>query len=359
RANNLVTTVSSTDTFLTPGGGGTYPRLAQLADGSVLGSFIASSGGQSILTVTRSTDGGRTFTPSGIVATGTSNINDLDNLHLVQLPNGSILATFRNHDKTAPKVYTFYRMRIYLGTLHITASISHDNGKTWAFINFISQVDQRTLSGMNGLWEHFGRISVNGAVQVYYAAENAQYDQDILMRTSTDNGATWSAATTVAGKPYRTGRDGMPVCTTFTTPAGAARLLCVFETTKGTAPLFTVKSVESSNDGRTFGSRAQVFVPGGRRTMVPGAPFIVTTTAGTLVLPFMTDEDMSAHNWANDASMKIVTSLSTDPPVWGQKTTVLGVSSYWPGLYHCIDGSGTVVGCADLNGARCLSISFA
>ncbi|KAJ7708702.1 hypothetical protein B0H17DRAFT_1030599 [Mycena rosella] len=177
------------------------------------------------------------------------------------------------------------------------------------------------------------------------------------MGTSTDNGATWSAATTVAGATT-TGRDGMPACTTFTTPAGAARLLCVFETTEGTAPLFTVKSVESSEDGRTFGSRAQVFVPGGSQNNA-GAPFVVTTTAGTLVVSFMTDEDTTAHNWANDASMKIVTSLSTDPPVWGHKTTVLGASSFWTGLYHRIDGSGTVVGCADPSGARCRSISFA
>ena len=55
------------------------------------------------------------------------------------------------------------------------------------------------------------RLSSSGALQVYYASENSGSDQDILMQTSTDNGATWSAPTTVAGGTT-TGRDGMPGC---------------------------------------------------------------------------------------------------------------------------------------------------
>jgi hypothetical protein len=111
-----------------------------------------------------------------------------------------------------------------------------------------------------------------------------------------------------------TGRDGMPGCTDFTTSSGAARVLCVFETTEGTAPRFTVKSVVSSNDGVSFSERAQVFVPGGSGTNgsypikplkgielicgdLAGAPSVVTTTAGTLVVSFMTDEDTAAGTW--------------------------------------------------------------
>ncbi|KAJ6561158.1 glycoside hydrolase family 93 protein [Mycena vulgaris] len=345
RANNLIPTVSPTDILVNPGGGGTYPRLTHLADGSVLGATTTFSGGTQTLTVTRSTDGARTFSAWGTVASGTSNINDLDNLFLIQLANGDIVGTFRNHDKTTAGTYTFYR---------ITASISHDNGRTWVFL---SQVDQRAPSGVNGLWEPFMRIAKSGALQVYYAAENAGNDQDILMRSSTNNGASWSGTTTVAGGST-TGRDGMPGCTDFVTPAGAARLLCVFETTEGSAPAFNVKSVVSSNDGVTWGGRAQVFVPGGSSNDA-GAPSVVTTSQGTLVVSFMTNEDTSSTNWPLGASMKILTSLSTDPPVWGRKTTVLGVASLWPSVFSRVDGSGTVVACADNNGARCRQISFA
>ncbi|KAJ7027881.1 neuraminidase [Mycena alexandri] len=343
RANGLAPTVDPTTYVPNSGGGGTYPRLAQLVDGSVLATTTTFSGATHILTVTRSTDGARTFSAWGTVSTGTG---DLDNLFVKQLANGDVLATFRNHDKNSAGDYTIYR---------ITACISHDNGKTWAFL---SQVDTRTATtgNINGLWEPFLRIAKSGAIQVYYAAGNSETDQDILMRSSTNGGTTWSAATTVAGATT-TGRDGMPGCTDFTS-GGTARVICIFETTEGTYPTFTVKSVVSTNDGVSFGERAQVFVPGGSGNNA-GAPQVVTTTGGTLVASFATDEDTSAHTWPSGGSMKILTSLPSDPAVWGQKTIVSPVSSLWAGLFARSDGSNTVVGCADNNGAKCHEVSFA
>ncbi|KAJ7272588.1 hypothetical protein B0H12DRAFT_1200099 [Mycena haematopus] len=329
RANGLAPTVDPT-VYLVDGGSGTYPRLAHLADGSVLGTVTTTSGGVHSLTVTRSTDGARTFTAWGVISTGTG---DLDNTFLKQLANGDIVATFRNHDKNG-NTYTFYR---------ITACISHDNGQTWSFL---SQVDQRTATATNnGLWEPWQRIAKSGALQVYYSAENNANDQDILMRSSTDNGAT------------TTGRDGMPSCADFTA-SGVAPLICIFETTEGTAPRFTVKSVVSTNDGASFSERAQVYVPTGTVTNA-GAPFIVQTTGGTLVASFHTDEDTSAQTWPDGASLKILTSLSTDPQAWGHKTTVLPVQSLWGSLYSRVDGTSTVVACADNGGARCHEVSFA
>jgi hypothetical protein len=61
----------------------------------------------------------------------------------------------------------------------------------------------------------------------------------------------------------------------------------------------------------------------------------------------------------NGASYKILTSLSTDPPVWGQKTTVLPVQSLWGSLFRRVDGTATIVACADNGGARCHQVSFA
>lgn len=43
---------------------------------------------------------------------------------------------------------------------------------------------------------------------VYYASEKSANDRDVLMRSSSDGGATWSAATTVAGA-MMIGRDGV------------------------------------------------------------------------------------------------------------------------------------------------------
>jgi hypothetical protein len=164
------------------------------------------------------------------------------------------------------------------------------------------------------LQEPFNRVSAGNALQVYYASENSADDQDILMRSSTDDGATWSEAYTVAGGTT-TGRDGMPGCTSFSgTPS---KVLCVFETTEGSGTLFTVKSVVSNDDGATWGERSQVYVPTGSGNnglccfpssvylsagfvvdrLTAGSPQVTTTSGGAFVASFMTDEDTSLHKW--------------------------------------------------------------
>ena len=81
------------------------------------------------------------------------------------------------------------------------------------------------------------------------------------MRTSTDNGTSWSKEAITVSGGTTIGRDGMPGCTSF--PGNPSKVLCVFETTEGTGSLFTVKSVVSNNDGATWGERSQVYVPTG------------------------------------------------------------------------------------------------
>jgi hypothetical protein len=129
--------VNSAVINLSPQGGGTYPRLTTLSDGSILSVFTFFQGSTRILTVTRSTDGGQTFGAWGTIA---SQNNDCDNPNIIQLRDGSLVATFRNHDLDSSGAHTFYR---------ITASKSTDMGRSWTFL---SQVNQRAAAGVNGLW---------------------------------------------------------------------------------------------------------------------------------------------------------------------------------------------------------------
>ena len=124
---------------LSPTGGGTYPRLLNV-QGAILAAYKVLSNGVSTLLISRSTDGGKSFSAWGSVTSGTG---DIDNPDLIQLPsNGPIICTFRNHDKDASGNYVFYR---------ITAVISKDGGRSWSFL---SQVDQRPAANPNenGLW---------------------------------------------------------------------------------------------------------------------------------------------------------------------------------------------------------------
>ncbi|KAH9945947.1 glycoside hydrolase family 93 protein [Epithele typhae] len=339
--DGLVPHVSPTAVDIFPAGDGAYPRLAALASGALLGTVTQVSGGNKILQVTRSTDGGRSFAALGSIATAPG---DLDNANLLELsPGGAVLAAFRNHDLNAAGAPTYYR---------ITACVSHDGGATWSFL---SQVAERAAGAdNNGLWEPFLRLSKkDGSLQVYYASENSGADQDILMQTSFDGGKTWGAPVTVAGATT-TGRDGMPGCANFND--GADKLMCVFETTEGRGGLFSVKSVVSTDEGATWGQRSVVYNPGG--SLNAGAPQIAATEDDKLVVSFMTDEDnTAAHSWPDGASFKVVTGAPVATGAWGERTVVTGIPSFWPGLLTL--GS-EVIGCGGHanEGAVCHAITF-
>lgn len=131
--------VDPTVISLSPTGGGTYPRLLNV-QGAILAAYKVLANGVSTLLISRSTDGGKSFSAWGTVTSGTG---DIDNPDLIQLPsNGPIICTFRNHDKNSSGDFVFYR---------ITAAISTDGGRNWSFL---SQVDQRPAANPNenGLW---------------------------------------------------------------------------------------------------------------------------------------------------------------------------------------------------------------
>ncbi len=69
------------------------------------------------------------------------------------------------------------------------------------------------------------------------------------MRTSTDDGVTWSAPKTISGQD-RTARDGMLGVAPLDDAQG---LIAVFESTEDGR--FVVDSVRSSDDGKTWGDR--------------------------------------------------------------------------------------------------------
>ncbi|KAM5534109.1 hypothetical protein V8D89_012290 [Ganoderma adspersum] len=286
--------VASANIVLEPDGGG-YPRVTSLSDGTLLASYTAYGGDNRTLDVMRSTDGGKKFGPWGTVAHWHETGN-LDNFtFLLQLRDGRVVAAYRNHELDADREATRYRL---------TAS--------------------------------------------YYSTENSATDQDILLQTSTDNAATWSAPSTISGGTT-TGRDGMPCCANFND--WSEKLMCVFKTTEGSPGLksFSIndKSVVSTDDGKTWGTRSQVFKPSANGKNGNALPQIVALPDGNLVVSFMTDEDTTLKD---NHTLKIV----MGPPVatgdWGQKTTVTRPQS---------ESDGSVLGCAGASaGLICKDIMF-
>ena len=108
--------LQGTTAAISPGWPGAYPRLARLADNSLLGTVTGFRNGANHLRATRSTDNGASFTDIGEISQG---VGDIDNIHTVQLdytaPGASsprILAAFRNHDRNSNGQYTMYRITV-------------------------------------------------------------------------------------------------------------------------------------------------------------------------------------------------------------------------------------------------------
>ena len=119
---------------------------------------------------------------------------------------------------------------------------------------------------------------------------------------------------------------------TGVTTISGTKLMAVFETeSQGT---FTVSSITSSDDGKTWGNRNTIYTPDSPNTSA-GAPQIVNT-GGTLCVSFMTNEDSAlsspSSGYTTNTAAKLITS-GDGGLTWGNKITVGQVSSVWPGLY--------------------------
>ncbi|PSN72250.1 neuraminidase, partial [Corynespora cassiicola Philippines] len=295
------------------GEGGTYPRATRLSDGSLLGVYTHFASGNSTITTVKSTDNGASWTPLGIVDTGPSASKDIDNGYVHQLPSGKIVCGFRNHDRGAnPGDFTFYR---------ITVCESEDGGRSWKY----TSTPASDPGGVTGNWEPFFQTALDGSLQLYYSRENAANDQDSLLRRSTDEGKTWSAAQVISGADV-TARDGM-LGVARTAPDSPTKL-AIFESGD---PMFTIHTVRTDNDGESWGGRALVYENAGGNA---GAPQIIRV-GDRLVASFGTDED--GGDWPT-GSLKLVISEDGGQS-WADKTTVHGVPSLWAGLLELDDSS--------------------
>ncbi|KAI0855008.1 glycoside hydrolase family 93 protein [Xylaria cubensis] len=287
---------------------GVYIR-ATAVNGGLIAGYAAQDGTQHVLRTAKSTNGGVSWFHQGEVYRADSTNFDIDNAFPLSLPSGRILFAYRNHDRPNGQ-YTYYR---------ITISYSDDGGVTF---QYLSTPAQRAASGVNGLWEPFLRIARDGSLQCYYSAENASNDQDGLMQQSTDGGYTWSSPITVSGAGV-TSRDGMIGVAPID---GNGNLIAVFENTE--SGRFSIDSVLSHDDGRSWGQRARVYTASNGGEAV--APQVINV-GGTLVASFNTDESIG-DTGAINGQMKVVTSTNGGQ-TWGPSTVTGQASSHWPGLF--------------------------
>lgn len=142
---------------------------------------------------------------------------------------------------------------------------------------------------------------------------------------------------------------------TGVTAISGTKLIAVFESE--TNGLFTVKSITSSDDGKTWGNRNTVYTPNSPNTSA-GAPQIVNV-GGTLCVSFMTNEDSTlsapSSGYTTNTAAKFITS-GNGGLTWGNKITVGQVLSVWPGLYSL--GKTNLLMLFDNKGAKAQTITL-
>ncbi|KAL1610138.1 hypothetical protein SLS60_001803 [Paraconiothyrium brasiliense] len=319
-------------------GSAEYPRATnKFPNGTMIGAFTLTTPGDNpelVLKTVKSTDAGGSWSPLGEVFRGPRATHDMNNGFPFVLNNGRVLYAYRNHDRKTDGTYTYFRISI---------SYSDDEGVNF---KYLTTVDERVPSGVNGLWEPFIRYAHDGTtLQIFYSAENSAGDQDSIMRTSTDGGNTWSGPKTISGADINA-RDGMLGVAPIDNDGA---LIAVFETTEGENGRFVVSSVTSNDDGKTWGNRQRVFTPPSGKAA--GAPQ-VWNVWGTLVVSFLTDEDRESTTGYANCATKIMTSTDGGK-TWGNKFTVFADQSNWSGM-SLLDQSHLLV-MSGVNGKGALS----
>ncbi|KAK0672187.1 Sialidase [Cercophora samala] len=311
----------STEDHFPPSTQGTYPRLCQLSDGSLLKSYTTfGSDGVRVLAVSRSTDQARSFEVVGEI---TRSHGDCDNCFLLELKPGVVLAAFRNHD-LGPEdgKPTWFR---------ITVCRSDDGGRTWGYL---SQAVEK--GAPDGVWEPFMRMPVGRQeVQLYYSAEGDQGQrQDTMVVVSADEGEKWSESRRVTGEGGL--RDGMVgIAAMRDKNTGQEGLVMVLETTRYGPGRFSIEAVVSYDEGLSWGSRQEVYKPSGEGKNA-GAPQIGSLAGGEgVVVVFMTDEDGDGGLWPAGAKIKTVLGfgLGSGSINWSRDADVVfEEGSSWPGI---------------------------
>ena len=142
---------------------------------------------------------------------------------------------------------------------------------------------------------------------------------------------------------------------TGVTTVSGTDLMAVFESeSEGT---FSIKSITSSDDGKTWGNRSTIYTPDSPNTSA-GAPQIINV-GGTLCVSFITNEDCvlaaPSDGYTTNTTAKFITS-GDGGLSWGNKITVGQVLSVWPGLY-ALEGASLLM-LFDHGGAKAQTITL-
>ena len=322
-------------------GGVAYPRMLTLKNGTILCAFDGNDtkGGNSIIKVYQSQDGGKTWSP-----TNEENDNSVmepsdqyiyANPNMMQLKNGDVLIAYRglsSDDSYSPR------------DTGIFVSVSHDNGVTWEPHSTVIKYDRHT----GGVYEPVFAM-LKGVPTVFYANDSAPWDGEMI---GTDMNGTahqpavpslsyqnieymqlingeWGNRTIVCNGVNSNSRDGMPGLTQL----ADGRWMLAFEASNTSGRYSFVLRYKLSDDGlhwntdRGTGNGTILCVPSAKGCKT-AAPALTTLPDGRIVCVFQTDDGASERGDGN-SRVRIMVSETADPADgWGN----------WADLFDTPDG---------------------
>lgn len=272
------------------------PSIMQTSDGRVIFQAKTATGRgpdriSEIFTHVKSEDSDSWIARSPLVQRriggGLRKVN-LGNVNTIELSNRWLLSAYRDHEFLRGRDQWRHRLKV---------SISRNGGKSWEEQGVIAQVDHLT----QGIWEPFLILprSDHRFVDVYYAEERPmdltcsgvyrRDAQDIVRKTSSDFGRTWSKPLTV----LRRGRDRVGVPTIAKLIDGS--YLMAFETLRNPQcgsrrSELLVGFAKSKDKGKSWS-----FLPSFRELKRPGEvtswPSLATLPGGKLILKYSTNRN--------------------------------------------------------------------
>lgn len=184
----------------------------------------------------------------------------------------------------------------------IKTKISKDNGVSWGDERLIYSADN---TFENGCWEPVMMQIPSGEIQLFFANENPyrnNFDQEITMFRSFDNGLTWGDYTTTS---YRGGhRDGMPVPVRLQN--GKGMVYCIEDNgfNGNFKPVIIYSSNENNwtqgpvvwNSPNRWGALRNDYALGSG--VYAGAPYLIQLPSGETVMSIQSSEGRISGNEA-------------------------------------------------------------
>jgi hypothetical protein len=267
-----------------PGGA---PAILELKDGSLLSAYNRHVSKLTTIDVYRSQDKGETWSYLSTILSVPTTAGaqfSVANAFLRQLSDGRIIAAYRYHDGPVVADATAF------ATFRLQSKVSTDGGLTWGKAVTIEQINNAQSSSV-GIWEPYVIEKSDKTLQVYYAKErpspcmgSTNVSQDIVMRESTNGGASWGSAVTALHRSAS--REGVPAVA----QAKDGTMFITFETWRNesctSADAHIVPGLAMSTDGGYVWQYLPDIYSGEPTKVNSGWPDMVRLQDGRLLMRF-------------------------------------------------------------------------